>query len=360
MKKTGAIVVAALLTLLLAATALAQADSTTPDPEPALPVKPSVTLTMDVRSDGFVLDPFLVSVNGGGSQDASKLDPACVGWINDEPVLTVNYAGKAEFAEIFYFSDTDPTLVIELPDGSYRCSDDAADNVLDPLVTLDNPPQGAYKIWVGTYDAGQLIPGLLVITTNPDIRLSNFDPGALIRRKAAPTPDDAMQAAELVAAQEVVTATAALTVDAVIKDAAPVTASLVLTGETPAFSVVPQDSAGVQCSGLVGTRGRRPDFLVDYQGAADSLRIFFEGDTDASLVVAGKDFVACNDESVVGENANPQVDISSPQGFYGIWVGRFDPETPLTGVLTVVEGGEVAPATLEPTAPVTDTVGSGN
>lgn len=360
MKKIGAIVGATLLTVLLAATALAQTDSGVTDPEPALPVKPSVTLTMDVRSEGFVLDPFLVSVNGGGMQAASELDPGCVGWINDEPVLTINYAGKAEFAEIFYFSDADPTLVVELPDGSYQCSDDAAENVLDPLVRMENPAQGTYKIWVGTYDEGQLVPGLLVITTNPDIRLSNFDPGALVRRKAAPTPDEAMQAANVDAAQEVVTTTAAIAVDAVIEDDTPVTASLVVSGEVPAFSVVPQDTAGVQCSGLVGTHGRRPDFLIDYKGQADSLRIYFEGDADASLVVAGKDFVACNDESTVGVNANPQVDIMKPQGYYGIWVGRFDPETPLTGVLTVVEGTAQAPTILAPAVPVTDTVNSGN
>ncbi|MBK8049151.1 MAG: hypothetical protein IPK16_19750 [Anaerolineales bacterium] len=52
-----------------------------------------------------MLDPFIVSINGGGEVDASTLDPACNGFINDKPVLLVNWTGKAERVNIFYYSE---------------------------------------------------------------------------------------------------------------------------------------------------------------------------------------------------------------------------------------------------------------
>jgi len=51
-------------------------------------------------------------------------------------------------------SSTDTTLVIQGPDGTVRCGDDASSNKKDALVTDSNWQAGTYKIWVGTANPG--------------------------------------------------------------------------------------------------------------------------------------------------------------------------------------------------------------
>jgi len=346
MNKMLAIGLAALLAVLLSGTALAQTD--TAAATPADNPEPSAYLTLDMQA-GFVLDPFLVSLNGGGEVDASTLDPACVGFINDKPVMIANWSGEAEFLDIFFYSDTDPTLVIQLPDGSYACADDANDNLLDPELTLANPATGQYKIWVGSYDAGDLIPGLLVITANGDYSLSNFAPGKLIQRPSIPqeevqplVTDEAIAATATVSATAVIAPNATLTVDS-----GPITATVTTTGTVPAFMLTNSDTL---CSGMVEDF---PDYIVKVSGELDNLRVAFEGDSDATLVVIHKDGGPwCADDAEATVNANPLVDIAAPAaGLYGIFVGRFDAEMPLTGTLSISAGIDVKPAILEPVAP---------
>ncbi len=88
---------------------------------------------------------------------------------------------------------------------------------------------------------------------------------------------------------------AALSPDVVIEDGSdPVTVELTVEGELPAFRLEPEDVADVVCSGLVN--GGPPDFLFDYSGSGDDLRIFFEGNGDATLVVVGENVFYCNDD----------------------------------------------------------------
>ncbi len=52
-------------------------------------------MTLDLAA-GFPLDPTFMSVNGGGEVDASLLSPDCKGYINRNPVVTVNWTGAAD------------------------------------------------------------------------------------------------------------------------------------------------------------------------------------------------------------------------------------------------------------------------
>ena len=54
-------------------------------------------VTIDLTA-GFPLDPTFVSVNGGGEVDASLLSPDCKGYINRNPVVTVNWTGAADMS----------------------------------------------------------------------------------------------------------------------------------------------------------------------------------------------------------------------------------------------------------------------
>jgi hypothetical protein len=340
MRKILALLAGLALLVLFGGAVSAQTDAPAADEAPA---EPSAYVSVDFQQ-GFVLDPFLVSVNGGGEVDSSTLDESCVGWINDKPVVSVNWQGEVEQATIFFFSDHDSTLTIELPDGSYLCNDDAGESVLDASITMTNPMTGTYSIFVGTFEEQQLIPGLLVITARDDMSLGTFAPGELVKRESLPA-DEVVPLPDESAAAMQAPVEAALSPDVVIEDgSAPVTVELTVEGELPAFRLEPEDVADVVCSGLVNEGP--PDFLFEYTGSADNLRVFFEGDGDATLVVAGENVFYCNDDQEAGVNANPRIDIAAPAGFYGVWVGRIDPDSPLTGTLTVAAGQDAEPEQL--------------
>lgn len=344
MRKIVMILFALTLVVAVAGTSLAQTE------EPAVTPPTSAYVTVDLQA-GFPLDPFLVSVNGGGDVVASTLDAACVGFVTENPVAVVRWQAPEEAApeeiEVFFYSDGDPTLAIQLPDGSFLCNDDAHDNLLDPLIYVPAPASGEYKIWVGSYDDNQLIPGLLVISANTDINLGNFDPGALVKRAtisdvavAPVVADETQSALALLDAIDI-------TPDGTLADGETVTAAVNSEGLLPA-GVFSHDA--VVCSGLVTVE---PTYIVELSEDTANLRIFFEGDADASLVVLSRqDGFACNDEAETGENANPQVDIAeAAAGLYGVWVGRFDPESAITGTLTLHAGDDEEPAVLEPVVP---------
>ncbi|HHY54560.1 MAG TPA: hypothetical protein GYA08_03905 [Chloroflexi bacterium] len=350
------LMLAMLLSLPGGSAALAQTDA-------GGDVAPAAFLTMNLKA-GFPLDPFVVSLNGGGEVAASTLDETCVGFIPATPSFTVNWEGEVDAFDVFYYSDFDPTLVVQLPDGSYLCNDDASDTLLDPEVTIEAPAVGQYNLWVGSYDKGQLIPGFLVITANRTVSVNDFDPGVLVKR--SPIADE-VQPADVVGADAVqaaltgesaesdVVAASRAAGQSVVPDVelmggdTPITATLVANGETPVFTVIHEDDNGIVCSGLVS--GAAPEFIFRYSGDASALRVFFEGEADTSLIVVGEQVVLCSDDSAAGENANPVIDVPAPAGLYGVWVGRFDPTIPVTGTLTIVEETDTTPVQLAPMAP---------
>lgn len=350
--------------LLWGVTEAQSGDAATPDatptPLPAEP-EPSAYLTLDMAA-GFALDPFLVSLNGGGEVDASTIHSDCVGYINDQPVLTANWEGTVDALRVFFYSDSDSTLVIQQPDGSYLCNDDLADNVLDPEIAVTQPVTGVYKLWVGSYDANQLIPGLLVITARPDFGLAEFDPATLVKRAPiAPEPEvtapAVVDASAALAAKAAVTDTAelaaaesaaaelaaAITADAVITDGATVTATLIAGGVVPSFEVSGDEAV---CGGMIADV---PDFILDVPAGLPNLRLMFEAEQDTSLVVLHAEGTFCADDNADLTNANPVLDIPAPtSGIYDVFVGRFQEDAPITGTLTVTTDPALAPAILAP------------
>ncbi len=301
-------------------------------------------ITMDLAA-GFPLDPTFVSVQGGGEVDANLLASHCVGFINQQPVVTVNWTGEAPFVEVFFISDSDPTLVVLTPDGQLLCNDDANDDLLDPVISLDDPAPGTYRIWVGSYAKNQLIPGILVLTTKPEINIGTFNLAGLIQRPLVPkapeepTPIGAIEAATT-AIQDLEAEAVAL-----VAEAEPLNASLTVSGTIPLFELGLPNPV---CNGLVSGV---PDFVLDYTGDSEQFTVFFEGDGDATLLVLSEDgeLLACGDDVEDGVNVNPLVTVTGAKpGLYGVWVGRLDPSRPVIGTLTITTAADVAPRTLAP------------
>jgi hypothetical protein len=299
--------------------------------------------TIDLEA-GFPLDPTFLSVQAGGEVDAGNLGGDCRGFINAQPVVTVNWAGKADLAQIFYYSESDPTLVVLTPDGRLLCNDDAGDQLLDPAIRIENPVEGKYRIWLGSYAKGQLIPGVLVLTTKSEVNVGEFSLTNLISRPALvaslaqPTPQVAEQAFKEPPAAR---ASKAAPLQA---GGEPVTVEVTSEGKVPIFAL-PVKTKG--CAGLVATQ---PDYTFDWLGKTKDLRIFFESELDSSLLVVGPNgLVACSDDRQAGANINPLVDLPNPaEGSYSVCVGRLNPAQPVRGTLTITDAADAEPVSLPP------------
>ncbi len=298
-------------------------------------------VTLDIQA-GNPLDPFIVSVNGGGAFDASTLGGDCSGYVNIQPVARIDWEGKADLSKIFFYSDHDPTLIVQSPDGAFHCNDDASDLLLDPSVTFENPADGVYNIWVGSYYADQLIPGVLVVTTRKDVSVETFTLNGLIKRGPMADVSAKLNAKPAAALVDIIQRHKQ-SIKKMKAGGKAQSVRVTAKGDVPAFEF---DIPGQICNGFIS---EDPDLVFDWSGEADALSIFFEGDADSTLLVVGPgETVHCNDDAAP-DNANPLVVVPNPvQGRYAVFVGRVHPDKAVKGKLTVSDAPGAAPETLAP------------
>jgi hypothetical protein len=319
------------------------AEEATATPQPAQgDALAAAFLTLNL-SAGNPLDPLVFSMNGGGPIDAATLDPGCSGYIPAAPSLTLNWSGEVDFVEAFFYSDHDPTLVVQLPDGSYLCNDDVNELLLDPLVELSDPPPGRYNLWVGSYHEDQLLPGFLVITANPAVSVSNFSLQGLVTRSKV--PEIVARPAGSIPVERLSTLSRTLrAVPPIATTAEDLVVDVVAEGSVPAFEL---DHPGPRCAGFI--RDMPADYTFQWHDDSESIRIFFEGDADATLVVTQPDgTVYCNDDTEAAVNLNPMVEIPNPAGEYFVYVGRLQLDEVVRGRLTITAAAEATPAVLSP------------
>lgn len=111
---------------------------------------------------GFTPDPHVTSLIAGGTVQVDDQGAGCTGYIANAPDVDLNFTAGTLPLNIYVASESDTTLVINLPDGSWICNDDAEG--FNPAVSLDSPQSGLYNIWVGTYDEGANAPAELKIS----------------------------------------------------------------------------------------------------------------------------------------------------------------------------------------------------
>jgi len=117
-------------------------------------------------TSGFSPDPFSVEVVSGGPIDASYLGGDCRGFATAAPDYDVTFtAGNLSLLRFYFVADgaDDTTLIINAPDGSWHCNDDAT-GTIDPQFDFQDPDSGLYDIWIGSYEAGAAISGTLYVT----------------------------------------------------------------------------------------------------------------------------------------------------------------------------------------------------
>ena len=127
-------------------------------------------------ASGFVPDTHIVKVTAGGSVNVNALDlgSECRGYAAHAPDFRLHWSGSAQQLNLYFEADNvgeKTTLIVSLPNGEWRCNDDAHSSTLNPLVEIGQPDTGQYDIWVGTYHEGDFIEGALGITeTEPSIQ----------------------------------------------------------------------------------------------------------------------------------------------------------------------------------------------
>jgi hypothetical protein len=117
-------------------------------------------------SAGFPNDPRTVAVQAGGSTNAAQsIGGSCTGYIATAPDVRLNYtAGSSLPLIISAASQSDTTLVVNGPDGSWYCDDDSGNAGMNPSLRWGTPPSGQYDIWIGTYGSASLVPATLAIS----------------------------------------------------------------------------------------------------------------------------------------------------------------------------------------------------
>jgi len=175
-----------------------------PPPEPSPPPTPTFSaedianwnaarrvLDYNARSNhgggelrtGFTPDPWPFRLTAGGGRnpvnvadlnirDSVSGDRCGRSFVTRRPDFHFNFAAGTTFQLLRFYviteNNADATLVINEPNGHWRCNDDHRRSEwgrpLMPVIDFHNPPAGRYDIWVGTYDASANNPATLYVT----------------------------------------------------------------------------------------------------------------------------------------------------------------------------------------------------
>ncbi len=260
---------------------------------------------LSLRS-GFQPDPREVVVRAGGPRDSTTIPQCFAGYIPQAPSVVVDYAAGGDRPLILSVqSDSDTTLAVQRPDGSWTCVDDSEAGGLNPEVRIATPAAGRYAIHVGnlgerdvTVDATLRISGATGASPQPAVEAERR---AAEARRVAPNPTLAPRegAVELRAG----------------------------------FSPDPRDVA-VQAGGGLDSTAIREDCNAGYIQSAPNVRLNWGGgagplvltaasEADVTLAVRGPNGAwLCNDDGPAG--LTPQISIPDPAaGRYDVYVGRF-------------------------------------
>ena len=126
---------------------------------------------------GFEPDPYSMDVVAGGDTRVSIA--GCYGYVlTTAPDARLQYStGESEESyplSMYVSSQEDTVLFVNMPDGEWICNDDT--DGTNPAITMTEPMEGQYDIWVGTYNPESNAMGNLMISEFNEIQWSvNLD-----------------------------------------------------------------------------------------------------------------------------------------------------------------------------------------
>ncbi|MDD3876354.1 MAG: hypothetical protein PHT69_07010 [Bacteroidales bacterium] len=270
-------------------------------------------------SQNFVPDSQTVRVTSGGSVDVSTLglNAEWRGFVSSAPDVRLYWTGSSTNLRIYFKADDssgDATLIIKTPNGTWLGNDDTRTGCNNPMLLLSEYGEGEYNIWVGSYSTGNFITGNLTITENstepcesviessPEFNLSGDPISGTVRLRSG------------------------------------------FSSNAHSVRIKAGGSINVQglCSDCVGNVFQNPDYVLNWSGSTDNLRIYFKADNisdDATLLIKTPDGTWIgNDDLRSGCNNNPMLQLQNyGPGIYSIWVGSYNENKNIAGILTITE-----------------------
>lgn len=112
---------------------------------------------------GFTPDPYARNITAGGTRNlANCFTGGFTGFVAVAPDFDLYWNGQSAQLTIAVISGADSVLLVSDPSGDWWYSDDYRGT--NPAITFNNPQQGLYDIWIGTYDGSRRNPGQLIFT----------------------------------------------------------------------------------------------------------------------------------------------------------------------------------------------------
>lgn len=289
---------------------------------------------------GFPLDPYLVRVESSGTVDATTVREGCAGVIPSTPDVVVNWTGQTDQLSFFVYSDVDPTLLVVTPSGEILCNDDFSLDTLNPVVSIANPADGPYAVYVGAFDASTLAYGWLGITQATaeqlDIARANLSPMLMVRPAQQAPPAIQRALSELLSTAAPIFGSADL--DAGFGS---LTVSATGAGSLPILDF-PFDNA--TCDGFINLT---PSYRFDLASDLPALTVLFNGEADAVLAVRLPDGTFVCNSQVTVDNLNPALSFeNAAAGDYTVWIGSRSPADVALGTLVISEDPAAQPDVL--------------
>lgn len=256
-------------------------------------------------------------VASGGWIDARRLGlpPTCVGSITASPDVNV-MVYQPTWARFFVEAPgEDTTLIIQSPDGSFACNDDAFGGI-NPGLDFSVAQPGVYHVWIGGFRAGVRGSGTFYTSAS---NMSRPGGAQVMGVMGAATPAQRLHNM----------------LGPIDLDAAPTSGSVTLSpGFMPDPAAYNANGGGsvnsdavsgvpIACGGWIQANA---DMTLTMAGATPYLHIGYtpNDDVDTTILVRAPNGAwICNDDEP-GNGHNPGVDIQGASaGTYQIWVGTF-------------------------------------
>ncbi|MDX1530565.1 MAG: hypothetical protein R3362_03485, partial [Rhodothermales bacterium] len=252
-------------------------------------------------SAGFSPDPHVTSIDAGGSDQNPISGSGCAGYINAErPDLDLNYSAGSYSLFIYAQSQSDTTLLVNLPDGSWVCSDDVAGT--NPAVVMDRPLSGNYNVWVGTYSSSGTRPATVFFSERDNVGATSGASASLSGRMPDVSAEPLYETLYLKAGFQPDPRSVSLTAGG--RDENPI--------------------SGTGCASNINAE--RPDVDLNYTAGRYPLTFYVESGSDTTLLINLPDGSwVCSDDD--GPGHDPEIRLTNPMsGNYNVWVGTYGDE----------------------------------
>lgn len=132
---------------------------------------------------GFTPDPWGFHLTAGGGSNPIDVSTLAIvdarsgarctrAMVTRRPDFHFSFQAGMTFSMVRFYvvteNNADATMLINQPDGRWRCNDDHAHSGWGhgtmPVLDFDAPQTGRYDIWVGSYDASAHNPATLYVT----------------------------------------------------------------------------------------------------------------------------------------------------------------------------------------------------